>query len=304
MSTTNNVLLEHKIRGFTNSIINKIKWFNLYQKTYSNFLSVILNELQNNYPIKAILWNKDIKILKSKDEVALYALLTVHKNVNYDEKNDFAFFDISKMGYNTKKIKLFGIKQNLDAIMAFDNGTYENLPLKNKIVIDIGACTGDTPIYFAVSGAKKVIAFEPYPKNFEMLKKNIVENNLEKIITIKLAGCSSTYSEIVIDPNFESSMRSSLKEFETGVKIPLIPLEDIINKENLTDGILKLDCEGCEYEVILNTTKELLQKFSHIQIEYHRGYKNIKQKLEYCGFKVKILKIENSQSGYLLAINQ
>jgi len=167
MTSTNNIPLKHKICGFCNSLINKIKWFNLYRKTYSNFLSVVSKELRNNYPIKATLWNKDTKILESKDEAALHALLTEHKNVNYDEKDDFAFFDISKMEYNTKKIKLFGIKQNLDAIMAFDKGTYKNLPLKNKIVVDIGACTGDTPIYFAVSGAKKIIALEPYPKNFD-----------------------------------------------------------------------------------------------------------------------------------------
>ena len=218
------------------------------------------------------------------------------------KQNDFAFFDLSKLNYDIKKIKLYGIKQNLDTILVFNDGTYENLPLKNKIVVDIGACTGDTSIYFAICGAKKVVAIEPYPKNFEILKKNIEINHLENTIKAKLAGCASNSSHIILDPNFDSNMRSLLKEFDTGVKIPLITIMDIIKDENFTDGILKLDCEGCEYEVILNATRELLQKFSHIQIEYHKGYENIKQKLESCGFNVKLLKIENAQLGHLLAI--
>ena len=301
MTVFYNIPIKYKILGSFNSLKNKIMWFNLYRKTYSNYFNVILNDLQNNYPIKAVLQNNETKILKSKDEIALYALLTEHDNVNYDEKNDYALFDLSNLNFGLKEIKLYGIKQNLDALLAFNDGTYENLPLKNKLVIDVGACTGDTSIYFAICGAKKVISIEPYPKNFEMLEKNIEINHLEKLINPKLAGCASKSSYITIDPNFKSTMRSNLKEFETGIKIPLVSLIDIIKDEDFTDGILKLDCEGCEYDVILESSKSLLQKFSHIQIEYHMGYENIKQKLESCGFKVNVIKIENSKMGHLLA---
>ena len=301
MTTRYNTSIYHNIIGFFNGLKNKVTWFNLYRKTYSNYLDIILNDFQKNYPIKGILRNNEIKILNSKDEIALYSLLEIHKNVIYDEKNDCASFDLSFFNYNLKKITAYGIKQNLDTLLAFNNGTYENLPVKNKVVIDIGACTGDTSIYFAVRGAEKVIAIEPYPKNFEMLKKNIKINNLENFIDIKLSGCASTSSDIILDPNFNSTMRSNLKESKDGIKIPLISLMDILKIQNFTNGILKLDCEGCEYDIILNTPKELLQKFTHIQIEYHNGYQNIKQTLESYGFKVNILKIENTKLGHILA---
>ena len=301
MTTRYNTSIYHNIIGFFNGLKNKVTWFNLYRKTYSNYLDIILNDFQKNYPIKGILRNNEIKILNSKDEIALYSLLEIHKNVIYDEKNDYASFDLSFFDYNLKKITTYGIKQNLDTLLAFNNGTYENLPVKNKVVIDIGACTGDTSIYFAIRGAKKVIAIEPYPKNFEMLKKNIKINNLENFIDIKLSGCASTSSDIILDPNFNSTMRSNLKESKDGIKIPLISLMDILKIQNFTNGILKLDCEGCEYDIILNTPKELLKKFTHIQIEYHNGYQNIKQTLESYGFKVNILKIENTKLGHILA---
>jgi Methyltransferase FkbM domain len=54
--------------------------------------------------------------------------------------------------------------------------------------------------------------------------------------------------------------------------------------------ILKMDCEGSEYEVILSAEahEQTLQKFDLVIIEYHYGYKNLKQKLERSGFKVSV----------------
>lgn len=302
MTDLNSIPIKHRIIGFYHTVKNKIMWFGLYQKTYSNFLNVTLNDMRGNYPIKAIFRSNSIKNLKSKDEVALYALLTGRFDIKYDDQTDSAIFDISKLGCDLKKIKLFGIKQNLDAILAFEEGTYENLPLKNTTVIDIGACTGDSSIYFAIRGAKRVIAIEPYPKNFQRLKENIKVNNFSTIISPKLAGCSSKSSQITIDPDYNSSMRSHLQEFKMGVKIPLITLYEILKTENISDGILKLDCEGCEYDAILNSSNELLQKFSHIQIEYHNGYENLKKKLETCGFDVSNIIIDTSKRGHILGI--
>ncbi len=51
-----------------------------------------------------------------------------------------------------------------------------------------------------------------------------------------------------------------------------------------------MDCEGCEYDVIKSTSDEILKKFSHIQIEYHLGYFDLKKKLENCGFDVTVTK--------------
>ena len=64
-------------------------------------------------------------------------------------------------------------------------------------------------------------------------------------------------------------------------------LEDILNKYNAPNGktVLKMDCEGAEYEIILFATVDTLLRFNHLLIEYHYGYKNLKEKLEECGFK-------------------
>ena len=299
----NNVDAWNNIKGKYNSLRNKIMWFNYYRKAFKNFISVISRDLKGQYPTSVILRKGGTLILNSKDEVALFALLSVHKYVDYDYEQDLATITIEPKKSSTNRVKLYGIKQNLDAILAFDDdGTYNKLPLEEKIVIDIGACTGDTSVLFALCGAKKIIAVEPFPKNFQMLQKNIKENGLtDKIVPI-LGACGSHSGSIIIDPAYSSTMRSNLKEFDKGVSVPILTLEQIANENAVDDAILKLDCEGCEYDVILDANTSFLRKFSHIQIEYHSGYKNLKEKLEKSGFHILNPIIDNSTRGHILAI--
>ena len=104
-----------------------------------------------------------------------------------------------------------------------------------------------------------------------------------------LAGCSSKIGEITIDPDHESNIESQLKNSSKGKVIPLLTIEEILKRYDVPNGsILKIDCEGCEYDSILHTPDIALQRFSHIQIEYHLGYRDLKEKLEKCGFKTTI----------------
>ena len=277
-------------------------WFNLYRQTFKNYRSVVFNQIRMNFPLTAILKNNQQLEMNSIDETALFALLPNHKNMKYDKKNDMLTVSLSSK-FIRSSVKLFGIIQNTDTILAFsdNDGTYENLPLKNKTIIDIGACTGDTSIYFALKGAKKIIAVEPFPNNFEILKKNIKENNLNESIIPILSACGYSKKEILIDPNLDDGMRSILHEFPDGMKISTISLKDIIKDFDVNDAILKLDCEGCEYETILNSSSEILQKFTDIQIEYHNGYKDLEKKLLSVNFEVSHAVIDNMNRGHIHA---
>ncbi len=298
----NNISPLGLIKGVYHTLKNKVMWFNLYQQTFKNYPSVIFNQTRMNFPLTAILKNNEQLKMNSIDETALFALLTIHQNINYDKKNDMLTVSLSSK-FIRSSVRLFGIIQNTDTILAFsdNDGTYENLPLKDKTIIDIGACTGDTSIYFALKGAKKIIAVEPFPTNFEILKKNIKENKFTEQIIPILGACGYLKKEILIDPNLHDGMRSILHEFPDGIKISAITLEDIIKDFDVSNAILKLDCEGCEYETILNSSSEILQKFTDIQIEYHNGYKNLEKKLLSVGFEVSHAVIDNMNRGHIHA---
>jgi FkbM family methyltransferase len=259
---------------------------NIY-KTYSNY-SIVLNKvLQGKFPVEAILRDGKRISIHTFNSMYVLAFTRDSKEVSCDVENDLVRIT-SKLSLG-KEIVLHGGVSNGDIVYGFLKEDYGRLPVNNKTVIDVGSNIGDTPIYFALRGAKKVIGLEPFPKNYDLSNKNITANNLSDKITILLAGCSSEKGSIMINPNYESNHESRLVEFEQGIEIPLLTLEYILNQYDIPpDSILKMDCEGCENEIIISAPKDILQRFSHIQIEYHSGYKILKEKLEKCGFSVSI----------------
>jgi FkbM family methyltransferase len=159
----------------------------------------------------------------------------------------------------------------------FDEGVYEAVNCKDKDVIDVGAFVGDSAIYFILKGAKRVIAVEPHPKAYKELIENIRLNGLEKrIIPINVA-LSST--DGVIDLSLEdidtaSIAKNPLKMFAkhhedtNSYRVKAITLSEIIELYNVDGGVLKMDCEGCEYDIILNDF-EHVSLFDELIFEYH-----------------------------------
>ena len=190
-----------------------------------------------------------------------------------------------------------------DLKQVFVDETYKKMLFHDKIVLDVGANIADSSIYFAVNGAKKVIALEPFPRNFNVGKKNVTNNNLDNKIIFLLSGCSDKDSTILIDENNVGTSHK-LKQIDEGIEIQTRTLTRVLEEFHIDSAVMKLDCEGCEYDVILGTPAYTLQKFESILIEYHDGYVNLEKKLKECGFAVKIsqnMKPEYAGKGYILA---
>jgi hypothetical protein len=58
-----------------------------------------------------------------------------------------------------------------------------------------------------------------------------------------------------------------------------------------------MDCEGCEYDIILSAQDNVLSCFSHMLIEYHYGYKDLKERLEKCDFDISLIKPSGKPGG-------
>lgn len=160
---------------------------------------------------------------------------------------------------------------------------YKWLNPKDNVVIDIGANIGDSSIYFALEDALKVIALEPYIYSYVMAEENVEINDLKSKIELLNAGYGKD-SEVIVDDK-ETSAKSDLRLADRGVKIKIYSLKTIFEKYNIKNALLKMDCEGCEYN-LLDEENETLGKLSRIQIEYHYGYERLKEKLENAGFNV------------------
>lgn len=171
----------------------------------------------------------------------------------------------------------------------FFDEVYEPLNVMQEIVIDIGANIGDSTIYFIQKGAKIVIAIEPYPDFYNLLAENIKINNLDNKVIPLNVGISSTIGQIKINKTNTADIGYSLKKCDDGkLIVGLTTLKQILDEFNLCDVVLKMDCEGCEYDSILACEKEILRKFKRVALEYHNGPQNIPEKFEEAGFIVNI----------------
>jgi FkbM family methyltransferase len=150
----------------------------------------------------------------------------------------------------------------------FVNEDYKFLNVKDKNVFDIGVFVGDSSIYFILKGAKKVYAIEPHPDAYNEMLENIKLNNMEnKIIPINM-GINYEKDYVSIYKSVSDTQGALLKSEGDGIKVPAGKLSDIIDKYNIDAQILKMDCEGCEYDIILKDY-DTIKEFEEIGFEYH-----------------------------------
>ena len=292
-----------------------VKTISNYRNAYSNWFS-ILNKMyrtrnvkdKTNVMIKVRLKGTDNILNVPWREVSSYSSLKLISNPRIRNVSiDNHLISFSYDNYNLK----FDMGNGGELEEAFFNEAYKFLKVEGKDVIDIGANIGDTAIYFAIKGATKVISLEPYPYTFALAVKNIGVSGFKDKIEIINAGYGED-KKVKIDTSFIPDNSSVLRENKNGRDTNLYSLKTLMSKYNIDSGILKMDCEGCEYH-LLNEDDETIKKFSMIQIEYHYGYEKLVGKLRECGFKCNYTEPKKSNNltavvktmmiGYIFAEN-
>lgn len=147
----------------------------------------------------------------------------------------------------------------------------------NYCVIDIGANVGDTALYFAsLKEVNTVYAYEPFRSSFDKALKNAELNpSLSNKIQLFNIGISDENAELLVNTP-EDTFGVSINDVQKGQDKIIIKeaselLGPIINTHLGKQKILlKLDCEGSEYDIIENLDKSgLLSKIDVIIGEWH-----------------------------------
>ncbi len=136
---------------------------------------------------------------------------------------------------------------------AFIFNIYKYYDYNNKIVIDVGAQTGDSVLYFFYHKAKMIYAFEPLKNNFRILEKNVVQNKINCILYN--VGLGDSTKEIEVD--ISDAMAIAKPLVTSSLEHEKIKIDKLDNF-NIYADVIKIDVEGFEIEVIkggLNTFK-------------------------------------------------
>jgi|TARA_B110000467_G_scaffold139976_1_gene139717 FkbM family methyltransferase len=186
---------------------------------------------------------------------------------------------------------------------------HEGFEIQNEdIIIDVGGHIGIFSMYAAqFCKAGKIFCFEPLPDNFQILKSNVMKNNLENIFIENSAISNKNHNLKFYQSNDDFAGGSLLKKSNNFFEVKCNTLEQIFENNTIKKcNILKMDCEGAEYEILLNLPKKIISKIDKIYLEYHDinssdySVKSIIDILEINDFQVLKVPVEEGL-GYIYA---
>ncbi len=145
---------------------------------------------------------------------------------------------------------------------------------ENDIVIDIGGHVGFFSLYLAKRFPFVTIyTFEPTPHNYRNLVENIKVNGVKNVTAFnKAVTRDGRKLDMLVHPSNTGGASGQQKDLH-------LPEHEFFSAESTTlDGIfreesiekcklLKIDCEGSEHEILLNT--DVLSRIDYLAGEFH-----------------------------------
>ncbi len=201
------------------------------------------------------------------------------------------FGDVVKINYKNKDLAFDCGRYGWGTVLEIFAGEpyrefFEITEIQGKTVLDVGAAFGDTAVVFLLAGAERVYAVEAFPGYCRLASKNIKTNGFDSRCEVLLSAVGGAPGTLKIDTNLEEMFGVGVQEKEIGDEVPVVTLKQIADDKGIKDAILKLDVEGYEYEILINTPKEDLRIFSDMVIEYHYGHERITSYLKEAGYSV------------------
>jgi FkbM family methyltransferase len=128
-----------------------------------------------------------------------------------------------------------------------------------ELFVDVGANIGSYSILAATKNAR-VIAIEPIPSTFKVLRQNVMLNELNDLIETINIGLGNKEENLKFSTD-QGTINHVLKKGEDVkqmTKILVRPLDDVL--DGRVPKIIKIDTEGFETKVIEGAQKTLINK--------------------------------------------
>jgi FkbM family methyltransferase len=169
-------------------------------------------------------------------------------------------------------VRCFSYDDLLMATPEYESCLKRLCPRPGEVVVDAGACIGRHTLWLAraVGPQGKLIALEPLPANFRMLRRNVRANRLANVVCIP-AALGATRGQVELRFDYETSTASSRRELPGRAVVDQWSLDLLLAELGVeTVDIIKLDVEGMEIDALEGARQTLAASpHARIVVEVH-----------------------------------
>ena len=140
--------------------------------------------------------------------------------------------------------------------------------------LDIGAHIGSFSLrYAALRPAARVASYEAIPSTHRYLAANIRRNGLDGRVAAHNVAVSSTDGTLRLADHGVASAHNGMSRLgeagSTTVEVPCVSLAHAMADLGAPAELVKLDCEGAEYDIVLGSDPALWEPVRRVVLEYH-----------------------------------
>ena len=145
------------------------------------------------------------------------------------------------------------------------------------VFVDVGANIGAVSLFVDSFNKDreddnkiKVYAVEPEPNNLYLLNQNIQNNPTENITIVSNA---IWHEETMVSISNRGGNSSIVDLEEDSSEVLAITLETLFSTYNIEEvDVMKIDIEGAEFDLIINTPAETLAKINRLVLEFDKSF--------------------------------
>ena len=158
----------------------------------------------------------------------------------------------------------------------------------DDVIVDIGGHIGAFAHACLVRGAGRVIICEPEPDNLELLRQNLARWGDRVEVIPAAVWPAGEFAPCLAPPvNPYDTCQFSMVFREGGTAVPTITLDEVIARGGSHIRLLKLDCEGAEYEILgssqLNSVQEICGEAHEVVCgKLQLGIVNVRERFSSC----------------------
>ena len=276
-------ILLKKLR-FPASILKRME----YSSFFFRFLCLLLtygDELcwlgSNRFRISE--FNVDFK-LNTSTYFWLTSYLKTKDSIKFNNNHGKLYATVKNMKFHVPNIASALVLKE-----TFLDEEYDFFDVENSVVVDIGAYIGDTAVFFAHRGAKKIVAYEPNPTRVEMAKENFALNG---------------YSDKIVLVNAAVGAENGILQLSKELRVNQLSIRSVLDNEGSID-LLKMDIEGAEWEIMEKCVSEgLLENVEKIVMEVHGVHpERMKKILRNAKYKIK-QSVSYGKTGMMIAASK